>query len=50
LSITPFIIAGISLGMADADPGGERVPDLIAEADATSRSGHRAPRRGVARR
>ena len=26
LSITPFIIAGISLGMADADPDSERVP------------------------
>jgi hypothetical protein len=28
LSITPFVIAGISLGMADADPGAEHVPDL----------------------
>jgi hypothetical protein len=28
LSITPFIIAGISLGMADADPRAEHVPDL----------------------
>ncbi|MGA2837919.1 MAG: O-antigen ligase family protein [Acidimicrobiales bacterium] len=31
LSITPFIIAGISLGMADADPRAEHVPDLAAE-------------------
>jgi len=28
LSITPFIIAGISLGMSDADPGADHVPDL----------------------
>jgi hypothetical protein len=28
LSITPFIVAGISLGMSDADPGAEHVPDL----------------------
>jgi hypothetical protein len=32
LSITPFIIAGISLGMADADPGSERVPDFASTA------------------
>ena len=32
LSITPFIVAGISLGMADADPGAEHVPDLLAAA------------------
>jgi hypothetical protein len=30
LSITPFIVAGISLGMSDADPRAERVPDLLA--------------------
>jgi hypothetical protein len=30
LSIAPFIIAGISLGMADADPRAEHVPDLAA--------------------
>jgi len=30
LSIVPFIVAGISLGMADADPRAERVPDLLA--------------------
>jgi O-antigen ligase len=51
LSITPFLIAGISLGMADADPGGERVPDLLAEAAASKRRpGHSIPRRVVARR
>jgi len=32
LTIVPFIVAGISLGMADADPTCERVPDLLAEA------------------
>ena len=37
LSITPFVIAGISLGMADADPGLDRVPDLLAEAAAERR-------------
>ena len=30
LSIAPFIVAGISLGMGDADPRAERVPDLLA--------------------
>jgi hypothetical protein len=29
LSITPFIVAGISLGMSDRDPGAEHVPDLL---------------------
>ncbi|HEY4927772.1 MAG TPA: O-antigen ligase family protein [Acidimicrobiales bacterium] len=49
LSITPFVIAGISLGMADADPGAERVPDLLVGAAAQRQPGHRAPRRSVAR-
>ncbi|HEY5108338.1 MAG TPA: O-antigen ligase family protein [Acidimicrobiales bacterium] len=49
LSITPFIIAGISLGMADADPGGQRVPDLLAEAAAAKHHPiRRSPRRSVA--
>ena len=34
LSIPPFVIAGMSLGVADADPDLERVPDLLAEAAA----------------
>ena len=34
LSITPFLIAGISLGMSDADPGAERAPDLLAGVEA----------------
>ena len=51
LSITPFVIAGISLGMADADPGAERVPDLLAEAAAARRpSGPRGMRRRAAAR
>jgi hypothetical protein len=29
LSITPFIVAGISLGLSDRDPGAEHVPDLL---------------------
>ena len=50
LSITPFLIAGISLGMADADPDGERVPDLVAEAaSAKRRPTHLPSRRPVAR-
>ena len=50
LSITPFLIAGISLGMADADPDGERVPDLMAEAaSARRRPTHLSSRRSVAR-
>ena len=50
LSITPFLIAGISLGMADADPDGERVPDLVAEAaSAKRRPAHLPARRPVAR-
>jgi hypothetical protein len=50
LSITPFLIAGISLGMADADPDGERVPDLVAEAaSARRRPTHTSSRRSVAR-
>jgi hypothetical protein len=52
LSIAPFVIAGISLGMADGDPGGERVPDLLAEAaeaaEAKRRSFRRSERRSVA--
>jgi len=32
LSIPPFVIAGMSLGVADADPDLERVPDLLAQA------------------
>jgi len=49
LSITPFLIAGISLGMADADPDGERVPDLLAEAaSAKRRPTHLPSRRPVA--
>ncbi len=31
LSITPFVIAGISLGMADTDPGAEHVPGTDAD-------------------
>ena len=34
LSIPPFVIAGMSLGVADADPDLERVPDLLAQAAA----------------
>jgi hypothetical protein len=37
LSITPFIIAGISLGMADADPRAERVKDLSSPTGRPSR-------------
>ena len=49
LSITPFLIAGISLGMADADPDGERVPDLLAQsASAKRRPTHLPVRRPVA--
>lgn len=49
LSIAPFVIAGISLGMADRDPAGERVPDLVAEAAAAKRHPYRRfPRRSVA--
>ena len=47
LSITPFVIAGISLGMADSDPHSERVPDLLAASSASRRthtsSGARVP-------
>ena len=39
LSITPFIIAGISLGMADADPDGEQIAALTAAASGTGLSG-----------
>ncbi len=46
LSIPPFVIAGMSLGVADADPGLERVPDLLAQAAA---SNHRLPVRAVRR-
>jgi hypothetical protein len=37
LSIPPFVIAGISLGVADADPDQERVPDLLALAETAHR-------------
>jgi hypothetical protein len=46
LSIVPFVIAGISLGMADADPGCDRVPDLLAEAAAAK---YHLPRRQTRR-
>jgi hypothetical protein len=41
LSIAPFLIAGISLGMADADPGADRVPGADGTADGAAR-GHRS--------
>jgi hypothetical protein len=50
LSIPPFVIAGISLGMADADPDQERVPDLLAQAAASHRHDRRRPTRAPARR
>jgi hypothetical protein len=37
LSIVPFVVAGISLGMSDADPRAERVPDLLATSGAPTR-------------
>ena len=45
LTIPPMVIAGISLGMADADPDGRRVPDLLAQAATRRRppGGHRRP-------
>lgn len=43
-SIVPFVIAGMSLGMADSDPGGERVPDLLAEAAGNRRRTSRTDR------
>ncbi len=46
LTIPPMVIAGISLGMADADPHQERVPDLLAQAAAGR---HRHSRRPPAR-
>jgi hypothetical protein len=50
LSIPPFVIAGISLGVADADPHLERVPDLLAQAAARRhRPAHRSPRRPPSR-
>ena len=45
LSIVPFVIAGISLGTADADPHNERVPDLLAEAAGNARGPSRPNRR-----
>jgi len=45
LSITPFIIAGISLGMADADPDGKQIAALTA---AASESKFLVRRRGTA--
>jgi hypothetical protein len=52
LSIAPFVIAGISLGMADADPRGERARDLVEAAAADRRragldGATRTARRGV---
>jgi hypothetical protein len=48
LSIPPFVIAGMSLGVADADPDLERVPDLLARAAAERHlPAHRATRRPV---
>jgi hypothetical protein len=44
LTIPPMVIAGISIGMADADPEGERVPDLLAEQERARHPRHR--RRG----
>jgi polysaccharide biosynthesis protein PslJ len=50
LSITPFLIAGISLGMADADPDGDRIPDLLAQEAASKwHPAHRKPRSAAAR-
>ena len=40
LTIAPMVIAGISIGMADADPHGERVPDLLAAQERTRKSQH----------
>ncbi len=42
LTIPPMLIAGISIGMSDADPDQERVPDLLAEQERTRRLRHRA--------
>ena len=50
LSITPFIVAGISLGMSDADPGGEHVPDLLMSPRAPARRAHERPAAGGLRR
>jgi polysaccharide biosynthesis protein PslJ len=49
LSIAPFLIAGISLGMADADADGERAADLARAADAgvRRRRGGTVPARGT---
>lgn len=44
LSIAPFLIAGISLGMADADPRTEQVPGVGTGADAAARR-HRMRKR-----
>jgi polysaccharide biosynthesis protein PslJ len=50
LSIPAFVIAGMSLGVADADPDQERVPDLLAEAaSGRHRPAHRVARRPVRR-
>jgi hypothetical protein len=46
LSIPSFTIAGMSLGVADADPDLERVPDLLVQAAAAR---HRPTRRTVRR-
>ncbi len=43
LSIAPFIIAGISLGMSDADPRAERVPDLLGVPHAPGRPSRARP-------
>lgn len=47
LSISPFLIAGISLGLADRDPGAEHIPDLLTQSGADKhhsfrRSEHRS--------
>ena len=41
LTIPPMVIAGISIGMADADPDRERVPDLLAEQERSRHPRHR---------
>lgn len=43
LTIPPMVIAGISLGMADADPDEERVPDLLAQSAARHGRVRRGP-------
>ncbi len=50
LSITPFIVAGISLGMSDADPGAEHVPDLLTAPRVAARPVRGRPAAGAPRR